>query len=199
MNDDLMKRALEGMTAGQYEALMAEEATADPSGLDAEAAQKVEFTALNLHRSRRIVRNWRPGPELVSALQSLAGPQVWLAVTEPWCGDSAQCLPHFTVLAEMRADIELRVLLRDENPEVMDRFLTDGKRSIPVVAALDPDGREIFRWGPRPAAAQAVFDQAKAEGKEKPDLLERLHLFYGRNRGQALEEELITLFRASSP
>lgn len=59
---------------------------------------------------------------------------------------------------------------------------------------LDDTGREMWRWGPRPAAAQAVFDKAKAEGLEKPEILQRLHLFYGRDRGRAMEAELLELF-----
>jgi len=196
MKDDLVEKARRGLTPERYDELVAARAAADPAGLDPEAAERIAFTGLNLHRSRRITRTWEPSTELVAALEALPGPQVWLAVTEPWCGDSAQCLPHFVRLAELRADIDLRLVLRDENPEVMDRFLTGGKRSIPVVAGLDPDGREIFRWGPRPVAAQTVFDEAKEEGLEKPAILERLHLFYGRDRGRAMDGELTALFRS---
>jgi hypothetical protein len=60
----------------------------------------------------------------------------------------------------------------------------------------DDQGEILFRWGPRPAAAQAVFDQARDEELEKPDLLERLHLFYGRDRGKALEQEIIAILRS---
>ncbi len=194
---DIMTKARGGHHYPEYLALISEIAKGDPSGLDPEAAEKLSFTALNLHRSQRIERTWRPTPELAKALNNLPGPQLWLALTEPWCGDSAQCLPVFAVLADSREDIELRLLLRDQNPEFMDRFLTHGKRSIPVVIGLDPDGRERFRWGPRPQAAQAVFDEAKAAGLEKPDILERLHLFYGRNRGQALDAELVTLWNGA--
>ncbi len=191
---ELLERARRGLTPEQYEGLMAERAAADPADAAPDEAEKIEFTKLNLHRSRRIARTWRPSGELVAAVKALGGPQVWLALTEPWCGDSAQCLPHFTILAGLRPDLDMRLLLRDDNPEVMDRFLTDGKRSIPIVIGLDDGGRELWRWGPRPAAAQAVFDEAKAEGLEKPEILERLHLFYGRDRGRAMEAELLGLF-----
>lgn len=118
---ELLARARRGLTPEQYEGLMAERAAADPTAAAPDEAEKIEFTKLNLHRSQRIGRTWRPGDDLVVAVRSLPGPQLWLALTEPWCGDSAQCLPHFTILAGLRPDLDMRLLLRDDNPEVMDR------------------------------------------------------------------------------
>ncbi len=192
-NKEIMTTARRGLTYDRYLELMAARADRDPAGLTAEEREKITFTGLNLHRARRIARTWRPSAGLTAAMNALPGPQLWLTLTEPWCGDSAQCLPLFAVLAETRSDIDFRLLLRDDNPQVMDRYLTGGKRGIPVVVALDETGGELFRWGPRPAAAQAVFDQAKNEGLAKPDILERLHLFYGRDRGRALDVELTAL------
>src|SRR5690606_9847276 len=101
---------------------------------DAAAAERVEHIKLNLHRSRRIERTWLPSDELVTLLQTITEPEQWLVLTEPWCGDSAQCLPCVAVMAERQPNIDLHVLLRDKNPDIMDRFLTDGKRGIPIVA-----------------------------------------------------------------
>jgi len=75
----------------------------------------------------------------------------------------------------------------------MDQYLTNGSRSIPRLVALDAGGQELFHWGPRPAAALEVFQAAKSEGLEKADILEKLHLFYGRNRGMALDAEIVSL------
>ncbi len=179
----------------KYLRLMEEQARIDPAGLDESERERIEFTRLNLHRSRRIQRTWKPSEELLRLLEDIDRPQTWLAVTEPWCGDSAQCLPQIATLADHSPRIELVILLRDENPELMDRYLTDGKRSIPIVVAQDAEGREIFRWGPRPRKAQEVFDAARSEGLDKPDILHRLHLFYGRDRGRALDAELVAVLR----
>ncbi len=191
---DIIDKARKGTDYSSYMNMMAELAGQDPHTASEEDAEKIGYTGLNLHRAQRIARTWRPTPQLTAAVTSLPGPQVWLALTEPWCGDSAQCLPPFAVLADSRPDIDLHILQRDKCPEVMDKFLTDGKRSIPIVIGLNLEGEELFRWGPRPREAQAVFEQAKADGLEKPDILERLHLFYGRNRNQALAAELTELF-----
>jgi hypothetical protein len=193
VTDILQTIAEHGLDHAAYMDVMREQAAADPDGLAGEAAERLEFTRLNLHRSERIARHWRPSDELARMMGRLAGPQTWLVLTEPWCGDSAQCLPCLGVLADGHPAVTLRLLLRDSHLEVMDRFLTDGKRAIPILAALDAGGRELFRWGPRPAAAQTVFAAAKAEGLDKPQILEKLHLFYGRDRGRALDTEFVAL------
>ncbi len=178
-----------GLTPKLYQAEMTRQAEASGTGLDSEAAEKLEFTRLNLHRTQRILRTYKVSDDLAAMVKAIPSPQTWLVLTEPWCGDSAQCLPHIMVLAELNPNIDLRLILRDENLDLMDDFLTDGKRSIPRLVIFDQQGNEMAGWGPRPADAQVVFNDAKEAGLEKPGILEKLHLFYGRNRGVALEEE----------
>lgn len=182
-----------GMTWDQYLAEMDRATEVDPALLSGEEAERAGFSKLNRHRAGRILRTWKPSAELAGRLDALEGPQTWLVLTEAWCGDSAQCLPMIALMAERAPGADLRLLLRDTNLEVMDRYLTDGKRAIPKLVALEEGGAELFRWGARPAAAQVVMDQALAEGLEKPERLERLHLFYGRDRGRALDAEFVAL------
>jgi hypothetical protein len=118
-----------------------------------------------------------------------------MVLTEPWCGDSAQCLPAIVKLAGANADLELQIVLRDSHLEIMDLFLTNGSRSIPRLVAFDGAGAELGQWGPRPQAAQEVFVAAKQAGLEKPEILEKLHLWYGRDRGRALAAELLDFVR----
>lgn len=183
----------DGLTWDEYLIAMDQAAAMDPDGLDEEDAEKLEFSKLNLHRTARIGRTWKPSDELAGLLARLERPQTWMVLTETWCGDSAQCLPMIAIMAEAAPEVTLRLMIRDDNLDVMDRYLTDGKRAIPLLVAYDDDGNERFRWGARPAEAQAVITQALAEGLEKPDRLERLHLFYGRNRGRALDAEFVEL------
>lgn len=183
----------DGLTWDEYLIAMDQAAAMDPDGLDEEDAEKLEFSKLNLHRTARIGRTWKPSDELAGLLARLERPQTWMVLTETWCGDSAQCLPMIAIMAEAAPEVTLRLMIRDDNLDVMDRYLTDGKRAIPLLVAYDDDGNKRFRWGARPAEAQAVITQALAEGLEKPDRLERLHLFYGRNRGRALDAEFVEL------
>ena len=187
------QRPHEGLSYAAYLDIMATEAAQDTAGFSAEDVQQVEFTRLNLHRSRRIARTYKMDRELARLLDGITQPQLWMVLTEPWCGDSAQCLPYIALLADRNPRIDLRVLLRDDNLDIMDLYLTNGTLSIPRLVVFADDGRELFRWGARPVAAQEVFVAAKAAGLEKPQIMEKLHLWYGRNRGQALEAEFIAL------
>ncbi|MEN8008279.1 MAG: thioredoxin family protein [Candidatus Krumholzibacteriota bacterium] len=194
MNTEFVKQVMDsGLTPEAYGKVMEQRAAVDPATLVGIDAERAEFAKLNLHRVGRIQRTWRPSAELASLLARIDDPQVWMVLTEPWCGDSAQCVPCLEILADGNPEITIRFLPRDDNPEIMDRYLTDGKRSIPLLVAFGPRGDELFRWGPRPAEAQVVFDAATAAGLEKPAKLEKLHLFYGRNRGRALDGELVTV------
>lgn len=196
MNAEFVQQVTEsGLTPSAYLEVAEQRAAIDPAGLEGTEAERAEFAKLNLHRVERIRRTWRPSEELASLVARIDSPQLWMVLTEPWCGDSAQCMPCLEILAESNPNLTIRFLFRDDNLETMDKYLTGGKRSIPLVVAFDTEGDELFRWGPRPAEAQDVFDTATSEGLEKPAKLEKLHLFYGRNRGRALDGELVAVLK----
>lgn len=71
-----------------------------------------------------------------------------LILTEPWCGHCMLTVPIFLKIAS-KVDMPTRFLLRDENLELMDLHLTNGKsRSIPIFLFIDSDGRQVAKWGP---------------------------------------------------
>lgn len=122
-----------------------------------------------------------------------------IALTEDWCGDAINTLPVFDRLAEAAGNIELRVLLRDENPDLMDDHLTNGtSRSIPVLIIYDEAFRERGWWGPRPAPIQ---EWVLTEGMEldPADRYREVRRYYARDRGRtALDEFLRILERAAA-
>jgi hypothetical protein len=126
---------------------------------------------------------------------SIREPQRWMVITQPSCGDSSQVVPIIRRIAECSPKITLDLILRDDHPEIMDAYLTDGKRSIPKLVAFDEEGNELFRWGARPRPAQDLFEQAIKEGQTKQIALERVHLFYAKDKGKAVEREFLELLR----
>jgi hypothetical protein len=184
------------MTYGRYQEHFAREvarAEADPEL--AATDEHARYLALHAHRTARIEKTYTVGDEMRSLLDSLTSPQVWMVITEPWCGDSAQSLPYIAKIAAGNPLIEFRLFLRDRNPDIMDRYLTRGTRSIPKLVAFDESGQELFRWGPRPREAMDLFLKARQAGTPREDISEELHLWYGRNRGRALESELLQLLK----
>jgi hypothetical protein len=91
------------------------------------------------------------------------GPAKLLAIAEAWCPDVFRGLPVFARIAEA-GGMTLRVVPRDENPDIMDEFLLDGKaRAIPVAVFYTRDHRYIGHWIERPAVAHAEIGRVRAE------------------------------------
>jgi hypothetical protein len=91
-----------------------------------------------------------------------------VAIAEAWCGDVYRELPTLARIAEA-AGMDLRVFLRDQNPDIMDEFLSnDGKsRAIPVFVFYTGDMQYITHFTERSANAHAelasISDQVKSE------------------------------------
>ncbi len=151
------------------------------------------YLPLNLQRMKRIEKTYTAPERVEAAVRSVKEPQLWMALTEPWCGDCAQNLSYVAKIAALNPAINLRFLLRDLNPKVMDEYLTEGRRSIPKLVAFDLSGKELFRWGPRPQPAVELFRQLQSREATAEETRRELHLWYARNRGRALEQELIDL------
>jgi hypothetical protein len=155
----------------------------------------VHYAQLNLQRMHRLEKTIQVLPAVATQLSSVDRPQTWLVLTEGWCGDAAQSLPVKNALAELNPLISLRLLLRDENLELMDRFLTNGvSRSIPRLIAVDAVTSEVlFTWGPRPAALQESFEGMRSEGLPFEVIKEEIQRWYNQNKTVAIEQELAAL------
>lgn len=185
-----------GMTPDEYRHYI--QAESDKAQESAGAAQDdhTRYLPLNLARTLRIEKTYSPSSRVQAAASAIRDAQLWMVLTEPWCGDSAQNLPYIFKIAVCNPLIDVRILLRDQNLDIMDAYLTDGTRGIPKLTAFDSQGRELFRWGPRPKPAAELFRRLEDEGVQGPELREQLHLWYAKNRGRALAEELVDLLAA---
>ena len=132
----------------------------------------------------------RVGEDLLDRAREIPGTWRLLALAEDWCGDGASTLPYLARLVEALPNLELRVLARDENPDLMETHLTGGTRSIPVVLILDEEFREVGWWGPRPSALQDLFLR-EIKPLPKEERLSRLRAWYARDRGRSMLEEVL--------
>jgi hypothetical protein len=113
-----------------------------------------------------------------------------LVIAEDWCGDASNTVPIVAKLAHSVPGLELRVILRDPNPEVMDQYLTNGSRSIPIVIALDENFQEVGHWGPRPKELQA-WVMANRNTMPKTELYPQVRKWYARDRGETTLREVL--------
>ncbi len=174
----------------EYKKLFADEIV-NPPGVDEK--NNYDIIKLNFARSTRVEKQFVPSDELIETVNKISKPQLWMVLTESWCGDSAQNLPVIAKISELNKNVDLRILLRDSNLEIMDQYLTNGTRSIPKLVAFDEEGNELFRWGARPAASQQLINELKEKGLQKNEWLVELHKWYANNRGKEIEKELLEL------
>jgi hypothetical protein len=158
-----------------------------------------EYINLNQRRMHRVEKTYVPGAAIVEKLKALKHKTYWLVLTEHWCGDASQILPVFNTIAELSGGkIDMRLVYRDENPELMDAYLTNETRSIPKLVQLDEHFNVTAIWGPRPAIAQKLVKELKSYPPTAADYTTGLHLWYAKDKQQSLEKEISTLlFRAS--
>lgn len=114
-----------------------------------------------------------------------------LTISEDWCGDAANAVPVAARLAEAVPGSELRVLRRDVHREVMDRYLTNGTRSIPIVIGLADAFRPMGHWGPRPRELQE-WVLANRGTMPNTELYRETRRWYARDAGAAILDELLT-------
>ena len=152
---------------------------------------QLNYTKLNLQRISRWEKRAKISEDIAQVVRDISEKQIWLVITEGWCGDAAQILPFINKIAELNDHIELKLILRDQHLEIMDEFLTEGSRSIPKIIVLDKESKEILgSWGPRPKAVQNDYVSKRRDpGYDNKKAAEELHLWYARDKGKQLQKE----------
>ena len=113
------------------------------------------YTSLNEARMNRLEKTIKISEDVISKLQNLDNHYIWLVISEGWCGDAAQILPILNKMA-LASDkrIDLKIVLRDENDELMSQYLTNGGKAIPKVIVICKEAGIVRTdWGPRPKGA----------------------------------------------
>jgi hypothetical protein len=157
----------------------------------------VNYTKLNLQRMQRWLKTAQLSTETVDVISSIKTKQHWVILTEAWCGDAAHSLPIIYKMSALNPLIQFEWKLRDENEALMNKYLTNGGKSIPKLIAYNDKGEELFNWGPRPAELQEIYLQLKKEEKSFDDINLVLQKFYNEDKGQCVQKEICTLLRKS--
>lgn len=171
----------------------------------------LEYTNMNMYRMNRLDKTTKVNEKVKSALAALSSNEkyYWVVLTESWCGDAAQIVPVMNKIAEEAGDtLEIRFLLRDKNPDLIDEFLTNGGRAIPKLIFIKEEKtgdttklKIIDSWGARPAEAQTLVNEYKEKVKQNPKLedfkgfSESLHSWYAKDKTQNTQNELAELIQ----
>ena len=168
----------------------------EPSDFPVQPGDKVRFLPINLQRMRRMEKTLSLQPDLQKLLLNIHTPLLWVVIAEPWCGDGAQNLPVFHRMAHTNPLIELKIILRDTNSDFMDQYLTDGKRSIPILICYNAEtGEELFTWGARPSSLEKEIVTFKEQnpGYDHDSFLVFVHGWYAKDKGNGVQEDFVKL------
>jgi hypothetical protein len=158
----------------------------------------LHYTNLNVTRMRRLDKTTRIEDEVLKVIQNVKKEQIWLIITEAWCGDAAQVIPVVEAIARLNEMVQTRYVLRDEHTELIDLFLTNGGRSIPMILLLNTEKDQVYAtWGPRPSELQEVIDANKASDIPKPysELSTDVQRWYAKDKTLSTQREFSSVIR----
>lgn len=182
----------EAMDYPQYLKLVEEVVEEEKSTAPEHNEDLAHFSKLNLSRMHRWEKKLDYSKDDFPAVAEHSNSITWLLITESWCGDAAHSCPVIAKLAELNPNIDLKIVLRDQNTDLIDEFLTNGGRSIPKLVMYDNDNQAVkATWGPRPEEAAEMFKAYKEDSSNfKQDLKTTLQKWYNKNKGKKTAAEI---------
>lgn len=153
------------------------------------------YSLLNETRMNRLDKTIKISDDNIEKLKSLQNEYIWLVITEGWCGDAAQIVPILNKMAEQSEKIELQIVFRDENEELMNLFLTNKTKSIPKLIIIHKEtGSVLNHWGPRPKGAIDFMKKYKeANGSIDETAKAELQMWYLHDKGISTQNEVVNV------
>ncbi len=152
-----------------------------------------QYTKMNWSRMGRWLKRFELSVDFQQFIAGVSQKQQWIIVTEPWCGDAAHSVPMLVKMAAQNPNITVDIQLRDSAPFLIDSYLTNGGKSIPILVVRDEEGRDIAVWGPRPKACQQLFLRLKEAGKDFSEIKEEIQKWYNADKGGEIQKEIQSL------
>lgn len=191
INDSLKK----GISYEDYRNLVRDLVEKESTSGNDKTEALVNYTMLNDRRMKRWDKTIKLSEDLKERISNFKGNVTWLVITESWCGDAAHVVPVLNKIAEQSENIDFKLVFRDENPELMDQFLTNGGRAIAKLIMIDNATGEVLNtFGPRPSeATQMVIDYKTKHGSLTPEFKEDLQVWYNKNKGQNIVDDILAM------
>lgn len=198
---NIIEQSLENtLTYTEYRELVSNLLADGKSTGNQQSEALTNYSMLNDRRMKRLDKTIKISEDTIKEISSIQEPQTWLAITEGWCGDAAQNLPVINKIAEASEHINLKLVLRDDNDELMNLFLTNGGKSIPKLIALDKDNNVITTWGPRPTTATKMVADYKAKhGSLDPEFKQDLQVWYNKDKGKDVQADFVKIAKNAHP
>lgn len=194
MKQIIQESLAKGLSYQEYRSLVTELLSEGKSTGPTQTESLFHYSTLNEKRMNRLDKTIRLTEDTLSSVHALDKKTTWLVLSEGWCGDAAQTLPIINKMASESEQIDLKIVLRDENEELMNHFLTNGGKSIPKLIALDQNNEVINSWGPRPTTATEMVNAYKEKhGGLDADFKRDLQVWYNKDKGLDTQKDLLDL------
>lgn len=166
---------------------------------DTQSEDLTHYSTLNEVRMNRLDKTIEVPQEIKDKLAHLKTPHTFLVLSEGWCGDAAQILPVMDKMVKESDKLDLKIVLRDENDQLMNEYLTNGARSIPKLVLIENEtGVARGSWGPRPHdAAKLITDFKEKYGVVNEEAKTELQKWYLHDKGHSTMEEITLLLQNS--
>lgn len=153
------------------------------------------YSELNQARMNRLDKTIKIQAEYVNQLSQLKADYIWLVISEGWCGDAAQIIPVVQKMAVVSDKINLKIVFRDENEDLMKLFLTNETKSIPILIIINKKTLDILgHFGPRPLGAKnLILDYKAKHGIVDETAKTNLQLWYLHDKGLTTQKEILDL------
>lgn len=196
MNPIIAKALFKGKSYIEYRKSISDLLLEKKSTAAEQSEKLTHFSFLNDTRMNRLDKTITINNENTLKLKTLKKEYIWLVISEGWCGDAAQILPVFHKM-ELIANkkIDLRIVLRDENEELMNLFLIQKTKSIPILILIDKEtGLILDHWGPRPVGAKKMIEVYKKNFGTIDEVAKtELQIWYLKDKGISIQNEIIEL------
>lgn len=157
----------------------------------------LHYTRMNLKRLERWLSKGKLNEATKAIIAKITKPQQWIVLTEAWCGDAAHSLGFIQKMADLNPNIQLEWRLRDENLDLMDKYLTNGGRSIPKLIVRNQEGKDLFDWGPRPAEIQEAYLTMRKNEMPYSEISVALQKLYNKDKGVSIQSEIASGIEAN--
>jgi hypothetical protein len=198
MNSIIKESLKESFSYQEYRDFVTDLAKEDKTTGHEQREDLIHYTQLNEARLHRLDKTIQVVDEAKLFLQQLSTEYIWLVISESWCGDAAQILPVINKMAEVSDKIDLKIVLRDDNEELMNLFLTNGTKSIPKLIIINKETNEVINdFGPRPSGAKQLILDYKAEhGVVDETAKIELQKWYLQDKGISTQKEIVALMKS---
>lgn len=195
INEIIQKAVAESMSYDQFRELVSNLVANNGTTGQEQTEDNKHYTVLNDQRMRRWDKTLKISEDVLKQLADYQKKVYWLVIVESWCGDSAPSLPVMNKIAKYNDGIELKIVLRNEHPNLMDAFLTKGKMAIPKLIVIEKTTSEVLgTWGPLPTKAAIMVNEYKQKHASlSPEFKEDLQQWFNKDKGQNILADLIQL------